>query len=89
VQGIITASAIFSQKRRNDKLPQLIGRLSPPPPKPTEPWKAGIEMSSLTSSLAQTLIPIASVAEPEPEPEPPEPYHFDPRTTGTGTVSLL
>jgi hypothetical protein len=31
----------------------------------------------------------SSVAEPEPEPEPPEPYHFDPRRTGTGTVSLL
>jgi hypothetical protein len=30
-----------------------------------------------------------SVAEPEPKPEPPEPYHFDPRRTGTGTVSLL
>ncbi len=30
-----------------------------------------------------------SVAEPEPEPEPPEPYHFDPRRTGTRTVSLL
>jgi hypothetical protein len=27
--------------------------------------------------------------EPEPEPEPPEPYNFDPRRTGTGTVSLL
>ncbi len=23
------------------------------------------------------------------EPEPPEPYHFDPRRTGAGTVSLL
>ncbi len=30
-----------------------------------------------------------SVAELEPEPEPPELYHFDPRRTGTGTVSLL
>ncbi len=33
----------------------------------------------------------SSVAEPELEPElePPEPYHFDPRRTGAGTVSLL
>ncbi len=33
----------------------------------------------------------SSVAEPEPELEPEllEPYHFDPRRTGTGTVSLL
>jgi hypothetical protein len=32
---------------------------------------------------------LISVAEPEPELEPPKPYHFDPRRTGTGTVSLL